>query len=110
MARRQCEKCPWKVGVDPYDIPNGYERENHVKLRDTVAQPGDDINDERPMMACHETEMGKEKPCVGWIVNQLGPGHNLRLRLAVNHGKFDADVVAVGEQHRSLEDTIPKEW
>lgn len=86
--RRQCAKCPWKVSVNPHDIPNGYSEEQHRGLSRTIAEPGD-IRGSTSMMACHETPVGAEKPCVGWLVHQLGPGNN------------------IGPQHECFEDTLP---
>ena len=58
-------------------------------------------------MACHESEPGDEKVCVGWLAHQLGPGNNIALRLAVSAGQVDADFELVGEQHERFEDTLP---
>jgi hypothetical protein len=58
-------------------------------------------------MACHETKAGKELPCVGWLVHQLGPGNNIGLRLAAMSGRIDANVKTVGPQHECFEDTLP---
>ena len=58
-------------------------------------------------MACHETPLGWELPCVGWLAYQLGPGNNLALRLAVIQGRVSADVETVGEQRERFEDTLP---
>jgi hypothetical protein len=60
------------------------------------------------MMACHETKPGRELPCVGWLVNQVGPGNNLGVRLAVMQGRIDGNVETVGPQHERFEDTLPK--
>lgn len=60
-------------------------------------------------MACHETKLGGELPCVGWLVHQLGPGNNIGLRLAVIHGRVDGNVQTVGPQHETFEDTLPEE-
>ena len=60
-------------------------------------------------MACHEFPVGAEKPCVGWLVNQLGPGNNIALRLRVILKTIDANVQTVGEQHQTLEDSFPQE-
>ena len=99
--RKQCAKCPWKVSTDPSEIPNGYEA-----LESTIADPGR-VGPLGSMMACHETPVGAEKPCVGWLANQLGPGNNIGLRLAVAHGRVDADFELDGEQHLRFEDTLP---
>lgn len=108
--RRQCEKCPWKVSVDPYDIPNGYCPQKHAALENTLADPGSlrglgggDLH----MMACHETIEGKELPCVGWLAHQLGPGNNIALRMAAMTGQIDTNFELDGEQHERFEDTLP---
>jgi len=107
--RKQCAKCPWKVSTNPHDIPNGYCETQHAALSSTVATPGDLRGLGAPvhMMACHETEVGKELPCVGWLDHQLGAGNNLGLRLAVIQGRIDGNVEVEGEQHPTLEDTLP---
>lgn len=109
MPRKQCVKCPWKRNVDPYDIPGGYCPTKHAKLESTIAKsPLDGLfSRERRAMACHETAVGEELPCVGWLVHQLGPGNNISLRLAVVHGQIDGDVETVGPQHERFEDTLP---
>ncbi len=59
------------------------------------------------MMSCHERPPGKEVPCVGWLVNQLGPGNNIGLRLRMMRCENLQDVVLDGEQHATFEDTLP---
>src|SRR5688500_15792622 len=107
MARKQCKKCPWRVDVDPHDIPNGYCERKHAELESTIATPAVYSAGQLRLMACHETAVGREKPCVGWLANQLGPGNNIGLRLAVMRGRIDAYFELVGEQHKTLEDTLP---
>lgn len=58
------------------------------------------------VMACHEAKLNKEYPCVGWLVNQLGPGNNLLLRLQARDGRFNK-LQTVGPQHERFEDTLP---
>jgi hypothetical protein len=60
------------------------------------------------MMACHETKIGKELACVGWLAQQLGPGNNLGLRLAVMSGLVDDNVRTIGPQHDTFEETLPR--
>lgn len=102
---RQCEKCPWKVTTDPNDIPNGYDVEKHRALKSTIAKEGDF----RPTNAfgCHEHDPGDEAYCVGWLMNQLGPGNNIGLRIQMlrceNIGLAQLD----GDQHLRFEDTLP---
>lgn len=107
-VRLQCAKCPWRKDVDPHDIPNGYCEKKHAGLAKTIANPGD-LRGSGSMMACHETPPGKEKPCVGWLVHQLGPGNNIGLRMQVIYGRIDARVRTIGEQHETFEDTLPDE-
>lgn len=108
MPRRQCAKCPWKVDTDPNEIPGGYCRDKHAALTNTIADPGSvNIGSTLRLMACHEFPIGREQPCVGWLANQLGPGNNLALRWAVSRGAVKADFELDGEQHATLEDTLP---
>ncbi len=108
-ARKQCAKCPWKVDVDPHDIPNGYCAMKHAALENTIAEPGRiGIGPELHMMACHETEPGKELFCIGWFDHQINEGNNIGLRMACAAGRIDYDVETVGPQHQRFEDTLPQ--
>jgi hypothetical protein len=105
--RIQCAKCPWRKDVDPFDIPDGYCPTKHANLKDTIAEPGALNFGTLRIMACHESKPRREIPCVGWLANQLGPGNNLGLRIAVSAGRIDANFRLVGEQHERFEDTLP---
>ena len=107
MTRRQCKKCPWKPSTNPYDIPNGYDAERHRALDRTISGEPMLTGGELHIMACHETSRGREKPCVGWLHNQLGVGNNLGLRLRVLTGQIDTNFEIVGPQHARFEDTLP---
>lgn len=101
---KQCKACPWKKSVKPLeDIPGGYCVEKHANLRRTIATSPLQVTS---AMACHESEVGSEVACVGWVANQLGPGTNIMLRLAALDGRFD-HFETVGEQHEHFDDTIP---
>lgn len=107
--RRQCAHCPWRKDVDPArDIPGGYSREKHKALASTIAEPGSPAGLAGGLraMACHETLPGAEKPCVGWLVNQLGEGNNLALRMQVLASRVDANVETIGPQHATLAGTL----
>lgn len=107
-VRRQCAKCPWKVGTDPHEIPDGYCPAKHAALSRTIAAPGDlRFGGPLHIFTCHQTAGGAQLPCVGWLVNQLGPGNNILLRLRVAAGQLDANVETVGKQHERFEDTLP---
>lgn len=105
---RQCEKCPWKVDVDPYDIPDGYDVEKHRALKGTIAEPGA-FRDTGRVMACHESAPEDGVHCVGWLVNQLGPGNNIGLRLRMMSCENAHAIQTDGEQHRCFEDTLPED-
>ncbi len=107
--RLQCAKCPWKVSTDPHEIPDGYCEVKHKKLKKTIAEPGAlRLSGGIRVMACHESKCGDDRPCVGWLHNQMGEGNNIALRLAVLAKRIDGNVDVVGEQHRRFEDTLPQ--
>ena len=107
--RKQCAKCPWKVSTDPTTIPHGYCAKAHAALSATIARPDELRFGPVRIMACHETPHGRELPCVGWLVHQMGVGNNIGLRLAALKGRVDANVRTVGRQHVRFEDTLPRE-
>lgn len=105
---RQCKTCPWRTSCDPEkDIPNGYSVELHKDLRGTIKEGMESLFGPRRVMACHYSEPGLEIPCAGWMHNQIGPGNNLGLRLAVSLGTMPVPEVD-GDQHPTFEDTLPK--
>lgn len=99
----QCEKCPWRKDVDPHDIPNGYCETKHRGLENTIARPGE-ILQQRPAMACHETH---DAHCIGWLVNQVGPGNNIALRLQMLSCNNAHGIRLRGDQHQTFEETLP---
>ena len=109
MTRLQCAKCPWKVRTNAHAIPDGYSVEKHQDLEKTIATHAqlDFFNGKLNIMACHESRPGHETPCVGWLVNQLGPGNNIALRIAVMDKRINADVETVGEQCKNFRETLP---
>jgi len=104
---RQCPKCPWRVGVDPTTIPNGYSEDRHRALASTIAKPADisNLHGEQRSMACHETH---DAHCIGWLVNQLGAGNNIGLRLRMMTCSNADQIRTLGEQHKRFEDTLPQ--
>ena len=98
----QCAKCPWKKSTDPYAIPNGYTLDNHLALEKTIAK-GLEL-DNPHVMVCHESK--EDDLCIGYLVNQLGAGNNISLRIRML-GYDLSNVKTIGEQHDCFEDTIP---
>ena len=105
--RLQCAKCPWKRDVDPHTIPNGYNAARHAALASTLRTGPESLRG-GSIMACHETPVGKELPCVGWLINRLGPGNDMGLRLALLTGRVDGNVRTVGPQHETFAGTLPR--
>lgn len=107
--RRQCAKCPWKIRSNPHDIPGDYSVLKHANLIRTIATPGKfDPSSPLRIMACHESNVGRELPCVGWLDHQLNEGSNIALRLAVRNGRINAEYKLDGPQHETFDDTLPK--
>jgi hypothetical protein len=107
IKNKQCKACPWKRSTRPAkDIPNGYCAEKHARLANTIA---DEVTygfgPVLRMMACHETTDGEERPCVGWLHNQLGVGNNIALRMKARTGCF-GKLILVGPQHNTFEETL----
>jgi len=104
LHEKQCKKCPWKLSTDPHQIPHGYSLRKHKSLKLTIANPGEIQTTCIKAMACHETQ---ESYCIGWLVNQLGQGNNIPLRIKMLN--YDLSVVQLdGEQHETFEETLPK--
>lgn len=101
----QCKLCPWRKGVDPHDIPDGYSEAKHRALKSTISEGGFAfLSGELRVMACHETD---DAHCVGWLVNQLGAGNNIGLRLHMRSCTNANQIKLAGEQHATFEDTLP---
>ena len=100
----QCAKCPWHVDVDPHEIPNGYSEDKHRALACTIAEPGLGSLRHNRAMACHETH---DAHCIGWLVNQLGPGNNIGLRMRMMRCENGKSIRLRGDQHECFEDTLP---
>ena len=100
--------CPWKVGVNPRDIPNGYDVAKHRALCRTIAREGElHLTSPLRVMACHESSNGREWPCVGWLHNQLNQGNNIGVRLAVREGRLSGEYELDGPQHEHFWETLP---
>ena len=103
---KQCDKCPWKVSTDPTTIPNGYTKAAHARLRNTIARVPSFVGSTK-VMACHEHPLGREVYCVGWLMNQLGPGNNTPMRIRMRGCENIGEVELDGEQHDTFEATLP---
>ena len=102
---KQCDKCPWKISTNPHDIPNGYDVKKHKSLEHTIAKGLSFSASTLRCMACHETDNAH---CIGWIMNQLGVGNNIPLRLSMLDCENADFIRTFGEQHKQFKDTLPK--
>lgn len=105
---QQCAKCPWRKDVDPNEIPNGYSVDKHKALKDTIAKEGDMralLGGDLRIMACHETH---DAHCIGWLVNQVGRGNNIGLRIQMMNCENAREIKTLGEQHAKFSDTLPE--
>jgi hypothetical protein len=104
---KQCAKCPWRADVDPHEIPNGYSEDKHIALKCTIAREGDMSflsGVDQHVMACHESH---DAHCIGWLMNQVGPGNNIGLRIRMMACENAKDIQLAGEQHETFEETLP---
>lgn len=112
---KQCEKCPWRVDVDPNEIPH-YRNDLHHSLISTIAGPNalDSLCNpivelilQDKVMACHESQPEDGMHCIGWLMNQIGAGNNIGLRMRMMTCENASQIELVGEQHEIFEDTLP---
>ena len=104
---KQCAKCPWKLGTDPSEIPDGYDPVKHEALRATIAEPGrfSAAPLRLRLMACHEFPVSAKRACVGWLAHQLGPGNNIGLRIVACDMRFGS-IDLEGAQCQSFDETL----
>lgn len=104
---KQCQNCPWREDSDPYAI-SGYSLGMHQDLESTIAEPGAiNLGQELKAMACHNSTEEKQFHCIGWLVNQLGDGNNIGLRVQMRNCTNAREIEVFGEQHQRFEDTLP---
>ena len=105
---KQCKNCPWRVDADLSQIP-GYSEQQHVNLQYTISKSPFDYFTEYEIraMACHCSPEHEPEMCVGWLINQLGEGNNIQLRLYMRHF-YLGQVEAHGEQYSTLQETIDR--
>lgn len=104
---KQCSKCPWRKDVNPHEIPNGYDVEKHRALKSTISKECDlssIASGTLHVMACHETH---DAHCIGWLMNQIGVGNNIGLRMAMSSCENMREIKVIGQQHEKFEDTLP---
>lgn len=81
-----------------------------MSLANTIADPGA-VNLGVPLhvFGCHEHPVGDEAHCIGWLMNQIGPGNNIALRMQMLDCENIDRVSLDGPQHERFEDTLPRD-
>lgn len=102
----QCAKCPWRKDVNPHEIPNSYSEEKHRALSSTISSGLRSLLADKAM-ACHESH---DAHCLGWLVNQVGPGNNIGLRIQMTKCENTDKIRLIGEQHDTFDDTLPQAY
>ena len=101
--RLPCPSCPWRVDQHASTIP-GYDHEKACGLMNTVGE-GDAL---RPIMACHDSPVGKERPCRGYLAREGWSNLNARVLAARGRIENPAAVAEACEQHSvELESDYP---
>ncbi|WP_208450526.1 DUF6283 family protein [Burkholderia ambifaria] len=110
IAARPCASCPWRVDQDGRNIPNF-----DLPLAEALASTCPDARDMGPdfgaaMFACHQSTIGGEIPCAGWLA-QVGYRHP-GVRMAVLTGRICEDALTPGpgwpELHDNYSDVLDK--
>lgn len=96
------------MSTNPHEIPDGYCEVKHANLKETIAQEGRFDLGTLKAMACHHSNGHDKMFCVGWLVNQLGRGNNIGLRIRMMECENANDIKVYGEQHERFEDTLPE--
>lgn len=104
-AARPCPSCPWRVDQDVGDIPNF-----SLALAESLAGTCPDERGIGPdfgasFFACHQSKLGSEIPCAGWLA-MVGHRHP-RVRMAVRRGSISPDALTPGENWPELHDSYP---
>ena len=82
-----CQTCPWRrSSVGGQAIP-GFDIEKARRLANTVGD-GDEF---RPIMACHGSNEGAERACIGYLA--VEGWTNLAVRVAAMSGRLDMHAI-----------------
>lgn len=84
---KPCPSCPWRVDQHAEDI-QGFSLQLAEELASTCPDPrgyGPDFG--APLFACHQSKIGAEVRCAGWLA-KVGHTHP-NVRLSVAQGQLD---------------------
>ncbi len=110
VCRKPCSSCPWRVDQDASAIPNF-----NLDLAESLAST---CPDERgyspdfgsPQFACHQSRMGSEVVCAGWLATNGGA--HVQVRMQVIAGQIPVEALSPGEDwpplHAEFAEVIEK--
>ena len=95
-----CPTCPWRLDQDARSIPNF-----SLDLAEKLAATCPDARNMGPdfgaaLFACHQSKVGAEVPCAGWLAT-VGHRHP-SVRLSVSRGELNADRLVPGAHWPAL--------
>ena len=88
---KPCPSCPWRVDQEADDIPH-FE----LALAESLAECSPDAKGMGPdfassCFACHQSKVGEEFACAGWLAT-VGHRHP-KVRLAVTMGRLPVEAL-----------------
>lgn len=95
---KQCKNCPWKLSVNPADIPNGFDYDSHKRILENAPKEGQIYVEKLHIMSCHNSNDNDEMFCIGWLKNQLGSGNNIPLRIKMMNYSNVSKIKTFGKQ------------
>lgn len=108
--RQPCPSCPWRVDQDATSIPNF-----RLALAENLASTCPDARGYGPswgasMFACHQSKVGEEIICAGWLAT-VGHTHP-QVRIMVMQNRLTVNDLRPGEGwpelHDNYQDMIEK--
>ncbi|EOZ4842669.1 TPA: DUF6283 family protein [Pseudomonas aeruginosa] len=105
-----CPGCPWRVGKDATDIPHFSMAKAESLAKTSPCEKGYGPSFTDDMFACHQSKVGEEFACAGWLAS-VGHAHP-RVRLALMQGRLPESALAPGkdwpELHSTFQEVIEK--
>lgn len=94
VLAQPCPSCPWRLDQTAQDIP-GFSRDKAHDLAATCPDArGHGPAFDAKVFACHQSKLGGEFPCAGWLAT-VGHRHPM-VRWACIQGKVPEDALAPG--------------
>jgi len=100
---KPCQSCPWRIDQGAADIPNF-----DLELAESLADCSPDAKGMGPdftssCFACHQSKVGEEFACAGWL-STVGHRHP-KVRLAVTFGRLPVEALNTDPEWPELHTT-----